>query len=244
MRRAYLLVPLLAVLVVACSRDDEPSTATTTQRPVSSTTTTAEPACPEADLPTNTAALSEAGGDVDGDGRADVLSTYLVDDAEWHLHVELARGGGADVALDAFASEAVTVLGGADVDGDGADEIWARTGAGASATILGLARFANCTLTQVTFIGGRPAEFAIGGSVGTASGLACEVDDDVEVVPDAHLTAFTATNSGDDQYEIEATGYTLDGAVLVRTGTETTSVSSRDPAFRRATGFGCGSLVF
>lgn len=239
-----LLLAALALLSAACGGDDE-SAATTTSGPApttsGTTSTAAAPACPEDPIPDGSTSLSETEADVDGDGDPDTVSSHLVDDEVWHLQVALTAGGSANLALSVLGSESVAVLGGADVDGDGPEEIWATTGAGASATIIGLARFADCSLTQVTFEAGTPAEFPIGGSVGTASGLECAASPGGD---DPDLTAYTATNTGDDQYDLQAIGYVLDGDVLLRGETSSTSISNQDPEFLRATGFSCGALVF
>ncbi|MEX2294033.1 MAG: hypothetical protein WD691_09630 [Acidimicrobiales bacterium] len=241
MRDRILILAALAILVGGCGGGDGESVTTTSQAPptTSTSTTALASACDTAAKPSGAASQSKFDADVDGDGRADEVRLLLVGDSDWHLHVTLAAVGTADVALAVLGSEAVSILGGADVDGDGAQEIWARTGAGASATIIGLVRFADCSLTQVTFSNGNPAEFPIGGSVGTASGLECAAGADH---PD--LTAYTATSSGDDQYDVEATAYALEDSVLTRIGTTTSRVSNRDPAFMRATSFACGSLTF
>ena len=242
MRHPILALAALAVLAAACGGSDDQSAVTTTRPAATSSTasTTTAPACDTAPDPSGGISQSKLDADVDGDGRADAVGLFLVGDAEWHLHVTLAATGTADVTLSVLGSDSVSVLGGADVDGDGAEEIWATIGAGASATIIGLARFADCALTQVTFAGGRPAEFPIGGSVGTASGLECSAGAN----GGTDLTAYTASNSGEGQYDVEATGYALDGSVLTRTETSTSSVRTSEAAFQRATGFACGSLSF
>ena len=248
MRRLVLLATLV-VTIAACGGggdDADASLTTTTSSDASSTTTTtADPTtttaptdCDNVSIPAGATDVSEELADVDGDGDPDELRSYLVGDADWHLQVELAAGGGADLAITTFGAGAVAVLGGADVDGDGADEIWARTGSGASATILGLARFAHCALTRVTFTGGDPAEIPVGGSVGTASGLECEA----HVDPTADLTGYTATNIGDDQYDVSATEYALEGTTLAQKGTETSIATAGDDTFARATTFVCGNL--
>ena len=240
---ALVALVALAIVAAACGGDDD-SAVTPTSGPTSTSRTTPTapaPACPDDPAPGARTSRSEAEADVDGDGEQDTVSSHLVDDQVWHLRVALAAGGGADVALGVLASESVAVLGGGDADGDGAEEIWASTGSGASATIIGLARFDDCSLTQVTFDAGTPAEFPIGGSVGTASGLECTGGAQED---DPDLTAYTVTNTGEDRYDLEAIGYVLDGDVLTRGDTSAASISNRDPLFLRATGFSCGSLTF
>ncbi len=142
-----------------------------------------------------------------------------------------------DFFIDATADPAqVEVLGLADVDGDGRDELWARTGAGASATILGLARRDGCTLERVIGQGGAPVELPVGGSVGSAAGVRCEASVD----PEADLTEYELRSNDGEEYEVTATEYALDGATLVRTGTHAGAATSDD--LERYTGFRCGDL--
>jgi len=242
------LVLALTLLAGACGGDEDGDATTTTDEATttteeagastSSSSTTAAAACAETDVPADAQEVAEASADVDGDGADDAVRSYVA--GAWHLHVELAAGGGADVELAVFTGGPVTVLGGADVDGDGADEIWAQTGSGASASIVGLARFADCALQQVRFASGDPAELAVGGSVGSAAGLDC----DAAVDPEADLTAYSAMHREDGSYDVTATEYALEGSSLVPRGAPTTSVvAPDDPAFARATAFTCDTLA-
>ncbi len=234
----------VALLAGACGGGGSDATTTTTSTTAPSTTsssttsTTAAPRCPAVAVPDGATSLAEATGDLDGDGSPDTVRSYLMGSTDWHLQVELAAGGGADLAIAPSGADAVTVIGGADVDGDGADELWARTGSGASATILGLARFGDCALARVTTPGGEPIEIPVGGTVGTASGAACTGRDD----PAADLTVYTASNVGPRAYEITATAYVLDGATLVQKDTTSSSATYGDAAFTRASSFSCGNL--
>lgn len=129
------------------------------------------------------------------------------------------------------------VIGAADVDADGEDEIWARTGSGAATTIVGLFSLEDCELTQVTFESGLPVELPVGGSVGTTSGVEC--------APAGGLLVHTATYTGDgsdDRYAVETTAYELEGGVLVEAERSTTDTAASDPEFVRYTTFRCGDL--
>jgi hypothetical protein len=243
MRRSITLVAL-ALVVAACSNGQNEAGSTTPPRAhtTASTTTTSEPTttagpCDPVSMPAGATDVTTATGDVDGDGENDTLHSYVLAD-ESHLQVSLAVGGGSDLAITTFSTPAVEVLGGADVDGDGADEVWARTGFGASATIVGLARFRGCELVRVTFAGGEPVELAVGGSVGLASGVECGTQTD----PSADLTTFSATNMESDRYEITATEYALEGTTLVQKAVWATHAAPGDDAFARATGFTCHGL--
>lgn len=248
MRRARLAILALLLVAAACGDDEDdgavPRASTTTTDAGSSSTTsaeattsTADATCQAAPVPRDASDVEEGAGDVDGDGQADELRSYQTSDG-WHLHVALTSGGAADLATGVTDTATFGVLGGADVDRDGADEVWARTGAGASAVIVGLARLDGCSLTRVAFGSGDAAEFPAGGSVGTAAGLDCAASD-----PTAHLTSYTATNTSDSTYDVTIVEHRLDGNVLreISRRTETTEVGS--DLFARATAFRCGDLA-
>lgn len=248
MRRTLALLAAITMVLQACGGGDNPGPASsTTARPVPTTprttpddtTTSAAERCAPVSLPPTASDTNEAAGDVDGDGASDAMRTYRLADGDWHLQVALAAGGGSDLAITTFGESSVVVLGGADVDHDGRDEIWARTGSGASATILGLVRLRECELERVAFEGGDPAELPVGGSVGTASGVEC----DARAGSATHLTTYVASNIGGDQYEVTATAHSLEGSVLVKRGSTTTNASIGDELFSRATGFSCGDLT-
>lgn len=246
-RRRALAVAItaMALLAGACSDDDDaarPSTTTTAGRtsepdgaPTSPTSTT-EAACPSVRAPEpDDDALA---ADLDGDGVPDEVGS-VERPGELAVSVALAAGGGAVIVLPTFASDSVGLVGPADVDGDGAAELWVQTGSGASAAILGLVRFADCQLAQVTFADGGPAEVPVGGSVGTAAGLSCETGVD----PTADVTTYVAGNVGEETYEVTATEYALDGAVLTRLGSAISTVSTSDPGFARYVSFECDGLA-
>lgn len=243
-RRGALALTVVALLAAACGGKDS-ATGTTTSTAKATTSTGAPSAtsaksaeCGAIGVPDGATNVVNASGDVDGDGKDDMLLSYLVGESSWHLQVRLSGGGGADLAIATSSPGNVEVLGGADVNGDGRDEMWARTGSGASATILGLATFVDCNLVRVTFGGREPAELPVGGSVGTAAGVECAAHGD----PSADLTTYTATNTGDDQYEVEATEYALEGTSLIQKGRTTSRATAGDETFIRASGFSCNGL--
>lgn len=240
-RRILLAVALLAIAVGACGGDDgddaAPETTTTSEAPTTTTDDTTAPgdppACGPVSVPDDAVEVTEADGDVDGDGTDDELRTYL-DGVDWHLQVELAADGGDDVVVPSFGG-VVGIIGGADVDGDGTDELWLRTGSGASATIIGLARLVDCDLARVTFAGDQLAELPVGGSVGTTSGLECS---------SSGITAYTASLREGTTYDVTGIEYTLDGSVLTESGTSSTTVDALDDAaFVPVSSFRCGDLV-
>lgn len=238
------------VLLAGCSDDGDASGSTTTSEATTTSddttttdgTTTTTPACEPIDTGTGEPDQVDATADVDGDGKGDQLHSYRLDGTEpgtrFTLQVELAAGGGATLGLPGDGVTTVAVLGGADVDNDGDDEIWARTGAGASATILGLFAFDGCALAPVTLATGGHAEFPVGGSVGTTAGLECGSIVD----PEAHLVVYSASNVAEDEYEVTATKYRLEDGVLTASSSEPEVGNVQDPDFERIARFHCGDL--
>lgn len=242
-RASAALVGLLALVAASCA-DDDPSTVeraevttapSTTSTTEPATSTTAEP-CPPVTSPDGDDAGSAA-GDVDGDGAPDEVRATTTG-STWHLVAELGRGGGAVLELEVFGGP-VGLVGPADVDRDGSDEVWARTGTGAATTIVGLFAAEGCDLTWVTLPDGRRAELPVGGTVGTTSGVECPADG-------PHLLVHTATYVGDgteDRYAVTTVAHDLDGAALRERERSTVEVSAQDEGFLRYTSFRCGDLV-
>lgn len=244
-------IALVAILATVACGDDAAGPATSSTATTEPTTTTAEPAttttagpttstaspCPAVAVPPGASAVTEEIGDVDGDGVDDVLRSLLLDE-RWILQVEVAAGGGAELELGPSDQGGVGVVGGADVDGDGRAEIWVRVGSGASTVILGLVRFDECALERVVLEGGQPVELPAGGSVGATAGVECRADD-----VDADLTTFAAFHREDLRYEVTATQWSLEEAVLVERSSSTSELRSDDPDFIRATTFTCHDLT-
>jgi hypothetical protein len=209
-----------------------------TSSSVDAPTTADQERCPAVPQPPGAKdVVTMPSGDVDGDGAADTLRSYGIGDG-WHLQVVLAGGGGAELALTSSGAGAMGAVGTADVDGDGRDEVWALTGSGASASIVGLVRFDACTLSRVTFVNGEPADFPVGGSVGAAAGLECAAGAD----PDTDLTAYTASSSDGSHHAVTVTEYSLEGSTVVVQASTSTSAQAGDAAFARYTGFTCDDL--
>lgn len=252
-RRALRAALPVLLLLAACGGDGddddaEPAESTTTTTAPDEPGTTAGPTpssaaspCPAVPpLPDSTAVDEPV--DLDGDGAPDALRSASPGGA-LVVQVELAAGGGAVVELPVFGIDGPGVVGPADVDGDGTDELWVRTGAGASASILGLVDLAGCDFLQVTFADGRPAELPVGGTVGTAAGIACEaVALDGAADPATQVTAFLASRQADDSYEVTATEYALDGTTLRELRQSTAPVAASSPDLPRYGSFGCDDL--
>jgi hypothetical protein len=235
LRRAALAAVVL--LTAACGDTEDsssPTTTTTTSTSTTEPTTTTTPAdaCPGLTPHDATPDLTTGAADVDGDGAPDQLRAFGVGGDDFVLQAELAAGGGGELAVPGDGVTPVAVVGGADLDGDGRDEVWAKVGAGASATIIGLFRLDGCDLLRVT-IGGAPAELPVGGSVGTTAGVECTA---------TGLVAHSASNIGGDTYEVTSTQYTLEDGTLVEGTGAASTVTAGEPAFEVASGFTCGDL--
>ncbi len=178
-----------ALAVAACGDDDDSSATTTTETTttteestttteVAATTTQAATGCPDTPVEAGATNMTSAVGDLDGDGASDEPTAYLAG-SEWHLHVTLSSGGGADIVVTEPSADVggVEMLGGVDVNGDGDDELWAKVGAGASVELVGLYDLAGCDLVAATR-GGAPAVFPVGGSVLNVAGVRCDDVDD------------------------------------------------------------------
>lgn len=236
----------LVALTASCADDDDSASSTTTSvastttesTTSTSTTTTSTTAELCGDVP---AAGPDDGDehlrvDVDGDGADDDVFDYRAGD-EWHLRVELAAGGSSDIVIAPTAAGEVDPIGGVDVDGDGGDELWATVGSGASATIVSLFRFDDCALGVVS--SGRGHEFAVGASVGSASGIECRSrpGDEYDVL------FLQATSDDGRTYRTTTTPRRLDGDQLVSAGATTRgTVQASSPDFDRYASFRCGPL--
>lgn len=205
------------------------TSSTTTSSTTTSTSSTAAPTVPATTPPTTAAAgacpavAPQATGsvesasksvDVDADGADDTVTTYAVSASpaagDWHLRVELAAGGGADLVLpDDPAPGQVKLLGGVYIGSDVEPgpqgmrpALFVTTGAGASATIVTLFRLDGCDLVAM-----GNATFSVGAGVTHAANLRCDgvagtsvlAYDEIEMVADG------AT------FSVTETGYTRDG---------------------------------
>lgn len=188
----------------------------------------------------------------DDDASDDASSSSSTTSAEGTDDSTSTTAGAEGCTEEAIAAEVARVfanpddptavpvlLGPADVDGDGTPELFAHTGTGASATIIGLAVQEGCTLTRVELPSGAPADFPVGGTVGASSGLACEASID----EDAHLSAHALLSLDGEQFELTTTEYALEGNVLVNKAERLRTIPSDDPGLGRYGGFVCGDLV-
>ena len=222
-----------------------PSTAPETPPPTAPVTTvTRGVACGGSAVPPGAADTTTATADVDGDGRGDSVSVYRVGPgdqiASWHLRAELAAGGSADLTLSGANPGAgpVSVVGGAKVDADASEEIWARVGAGASRLLVGLFVFRSCHLEPV-ILNREPAVFPLGGTVRIQTGVEC-TDADRDGTPD--VVAYEAESNDGTAFVGMAKVYRQSNATLTLTTMIPITYSISDPAARRYATFSCGAL--
>lgn len=135
--------------------------------------------------------------------------------------------------------DALDQVGWADVDGDGRAELWVRTGAGASAVLVGLLRWDAACAPEWVELDGVRAELPVGGSVANAAGVVCDTEDD----PSGHVTVYSASSADGEEYEVAARELRLDGTELVEVAASSRTVAVDDARFGRYTGFACGAVV-
>lgn len=221
---------VLGVTLGGCG-DDEPLAATTTSA-VSSTTETAPPVTPapacssDPAVPTGTWADGPVDADLDGDGAPDEVSMYVVDDRTVELVVAFASGAGVLTTYDdaAIGTESgVRVDRVADVDGDGADDLWLVVGAGAAAEVVTLVRGLGCRPTRPEVLG-IPNQYAVGASVGALNGIEC-VDTDDDLLFDG-FWEHAAESTGESSYRGTSTFWSVSesGGELVRGEQETFTI--------------------
>lgn len=221
-----------SLLVAACAQvGPPPTTAAETATTVSPTSTSAP--CVLSPIISETADIFTAlDADYDGDDAADTLSTYLTP-LGWTLRLELTGGTGSEVLIsDADLLAFAVPLGGFDLDDDGTPEAFVTVGTGATTTLVGLYRVDGCALQRVS-IGGAPAVFPIGASVGNVSGLSCDGAGD--------LDQLFASSSDGITYEGGNEPFELDGSTLVA-GPGDSATFTAEEAGALAT-IDCGSLT-
>lgn len=225
---------LSTTIAASATTTSEPAASTTTTTTTSTTTSTVPiTTCPVPPaLPEGALRFAGGSGDYDGDGQLDSAITYQAAPDSWRLRITFADGGGTDVAIaDAEDFAPPRHIGGFDIEGDGADEIFVAVGAGASTVQLGLFDVAGCVASRIT-AGGTSAVFAVGASIGNVSGVVCPGDGTIEQV--------FAQYVDEDLYEGGFAPYVLDGSVLTAFPGDG-AVFTVDEAFALAV-LDCGSL--
>ncbi|WP_368411227.1 FG-GAP repeat domain-containing protein [Pseudofrankia inefficax] len=220
------------VAVASCSGDvDAPATAgTASSRPASSDPTTAEPGKGATGAPAASGAASTplgappAGahpavdGDVDGDGRPDVLSV-----SGTQLLVHYSGGGTDSVAFQAGDPTSARLLGASDADSDGHAEVFVQVDQGAAQQVSTLFRYVGGHLRLVT-LDGKQATLAYGGSTGYVASWSCRPSSS----PNAALATATGPSTGPNVYKLTVTNYQFDGTRLVTLSTRTLAPAGLD----------------
>lgn len=231
---------------------------TTTSEVVESTTTAAPPTtaptttteavpaaqCPgDGALPEDAQFNSLAGADVDGDGDVDTIHAYATGDSDtpnqWWLQVSFAGGGGTTLPVDNPGAllSGVRANDGLDLNGDGTEEFFAKIGAGASATIMGIFDVIDCALVQAT-IDGQPAELTTGASLGNFSGYEC-LDIDVNGANDFLLVYSGQRLGNSDDFEVTAIQYALQDGALELIVADGLGMTEGQPGFMEFGGEEC-----
>lgn len=176
--------------------------------------------------------------DFDGDGRADLVTIYLVKQSttsdEWRIRVDTAAGESLDSQLSVEVGSAVGAapLGGTDIDGDGANqELFSAIGTGASVVIVVIHTRDGCDIVQ-TSVDNTPVTFPVGGSVGNVAGIECR-DNDKNGLNDT-VVAWTGEadfNPPSGDYILKGVEYRLVGSLLVQVDTLTTTANIAEADF-------------
>ncbi len=175
--------------------------------------------------PADAADLRSIFVDLDGDGAAEEITTYVSpSEGAWHLRVVFGVGGGVDGPIE--GSDPFTParpMGANDVDGDGTKEIFASVTSGASTQFAGLWVVDGCSVTRVTdAFSGNPFLLGMGGSVGHQDGFRC--------TGGSLETNSAEANADGTEYFTDVRTYRLDGSEL-RLMTESTYRMTPDEAF-------------
>ena len=244
-RTSRLTRPALAALVLlltGCS-GSTPSAQdpTPTLTPTASPTSPAPVATTPAPVVTTTAPTSAApspvatrvkparDGDVDGDGKADVVTTTAT-----LLTVRLSGSGRSVTApVNADAPRSAPVLGSTDVDRDGYAEVFLETAQGASTQFATPYRFDGKTLRELQFDGG-PLRLGIGGSVTHGDGFRC--------TPAGLLEIRSAESADGLDFTLRVDTYRLVGAELEVVTTRTATGKQGDPEVEASYTVDCGAV--
>lgn len=240
--RTLSAVPLL-LLAAACSSGSTtalPTAAPSTDAPTATATATAtatptaEPTTPSAAptapaaTPTPSAARRFTDGDVDGDGRRDVIQPSAT-----LLKVTLSSTGKVVTApVHKDDPGPATLLGTGDVDGDGRAEVFLETAEGASTQFATPYRFDGTTLVELQLDGG-PARLGIGGSVTHGDGFRCQ---------GGLLEIRQAESTDGTTFTVRADRYAVRRTQLVLVGSSTSRGTQGSPAVQSAYTADCGTV--
>jgi hypothetical protein len=120
------------------------------------------------------------------------------------------------------------VLGRRDLDADGVDELFVKTGSGASTDIVGVLRVEGCLAVQVT-MGGSPAEFPVGAALLHIDGLQASSD---------ALVVYSGTSTDGEAFDVAWRTLRLDSGALTEIGSDSGTAQLGDDRYRLASTFG------
>jgi hypothetical protein len=177
-----------------------------------------------------------AGGDDDGDDDVQAGTSSTTATVEPSSTTDGTEAPGATTATTAAPSTTACdepgvngeVMGRTDLDADGVDELFVKTGSGAATDIVGVFRVEDCQAVQATS-GGSPAEFPVGATVRNISGLHAE---------DGTLVVYSGTSADGQQFDVTWRTLRLDGDVLTEVGSDRGTAQPGDELFTTASSFG------
>lgn len=122
----------------------------------------------------------------------------------------LARSSGGSASVS-YRSEFGGVLATADVDGDGAADLFVEIGVGASTTWVGILTFDGQALRLVTLDLARAETLLVGGGVRHGDALECRIGDGTPQLVWRSTSNYTAA----DQWDVVERAYEWSGKTLV-----------------------------
>jgi hypothetical protein len=120
------------------------------------------------------------------------------------------------------------MLGRRDLDADRVDELFVKTGSGASTEIIGVFGVEDCRAVQLT-MGGSPAEFPVGAAVLHIDGLQASSQT---------LVVYTGTSTDGEAFDVAWRTLRLDNGALTETGSDGGTAQRGDDLYRMASTFG------
>jgi hypothetical protein len=120
------------------------------------------------------------------------------------------------------------MLGRRDLDADGVDELFVKTGSGASTDIIGVFGVEDCRAVQLT-MGGSPAEFPVGAALLHIDGLQ---------VSSNTLVVYTGTSTDGEAFDVAWRTLRLDNGALTEIESDGGTAQRGDDLYRLASTFG------
>jgi hypothetical protein len=168
-------------------------------------------------------------GDVDGDGRTDVVTVTPT-----AVEVQLSAGGTVSAPVVTARLAEPVLSGVADVDGDHRYEVFVVTARGPAEAFVTMYRFDGKALHEVSPAGTR-IRLGIGGTITAGDGFSCPGDGTLVV-----RRAETLNGTG---YTLRTRIYALEGnALALRKETTVTAPSIDDERVSKAFEVDCGSV--